>query len=89
MDDAKYKIPANWEETCDGQGCKCMAFSFVECGCPDADWTPSEVYELRAEVNALLEARDVYELWAEVNALLAERANGTQLTERKHNARYL
>ena len=54
MAKAKYTIPANWEETCDGYGCECGARGYFECCCPDADWTPSEVYELRAEVNALL-----------------------------------
>jgi hypothetical protein len=32
----------------DGKGCKCAAHSESECGC-DADWTPQEVYDLRAE----------------------------------------
>lgn len=32
-----------------GKGCKCAAHSQEECGCPDVDWTPREVYELRAE----------------------------------------
>lgn len=34
-----------------GQDCGCHAFSESECGC-DADWTPSEVYELREELTA-------------------------------------
>lgn len=30
-----------------GSGCECGAYSEAECGCPDVDWTPSEVYALR------------------------------------------
>ena len=33
----------------DGKGCKCAAYDQSECGC-DADWTPQEVYDLRAEL---------------------------------------
>jgi len=40
---------------CDGVGCKCEARSEAECGC-DADWTPQEVYDLRAENERLKEA---------------------------------
>ena len=32
-----------------GQDCGCYAYSESECGC-DADWTPSEVYELRGKL---------------------------------------
>jgi hypothetical protein len=39
----------------DGKGCKCAAYSESECGC-DADWTPQEVYDLRAENEQLKEA---------------------------------
>jgi hypothetical protein len=39
----------------DGKGCKCAAYSESECGC-DADWTPQEVYDLRAENERLKEA---------------------------------
>lgn len=39
----------------DGKGCKCAAHSKSECGC-DADWTPQEVYDLRAENERLKEA---------------------------------
>ena len=39
----------------DGKGCKCAAYSESECGC-DADWTPQEVYDLRAENARLKEA---------------------------------
>ncbi len=35
-----------------GKGCECMARSEGECGC-NADWTPSEVYELRKRVAEL------------------------------------
>ena len=34
-----------------GQDCMCHAYSESEFGC-DADWTPSEVYELRAKLKA-------------------------------------
>ena len=34
-----------------GQDCNCHAYSESECGC-DADWTPSEVYELREKLAA-------------------------------------
>jgi len=33
----------------DGKGCNCEARDSSECGC-DADWTPQEVYDLRARV---------------------------------------
>jgi hypothetical protein len=36
----------------DGKGCTCAAHSESECGC-DADWTPQEVYDLRAENDRL------------------------------------
>lgn len=39
----------------DGKGCKCGAYDQSECGC-DADWTPQEVYDLRAENAQLKEA---------------------------------
>jgi hypothetical protein len=39
----------------DGKGCKCAAHSASECGC-DVDWTPQEVYDLRAENERLKEA---------------------------------
>jgi hypothetical protein len=39
----------------DGKGCTCAAHSESECGC-DADWTPQEVYDLRAENERLREA---------------------------------
>jgi len=39
----------------DGEGCKCAAHAEAECGC-DADWTPQEVYDLRAENERLKEA---------------------------------
>lgn len=35
-----------------GQGCTCSAWSANECAC-GADWTPQEVYDLRAENNRL------------------------------------
>ena len=35
-----------------GQGCTCNAWAANECAC-GADWTPQEVYDLRAENNRL------------------------------------
>lgn len=32
---------------CDGKDCTCAAYGPSECAC-DADWTPAEVYRLRA-----------------------------------------
>ena len=37
----------------DGKGCECNASSEGECACKNVDWTPQEVYDLRAE-NAVL-----------------------------------
>jgi len=34
-----------------GQDCECHAYSESECGC-DADWTPTEVYELREKLKS-------------------------------------
>lgn len=34
-----------------GQDCGCYAYSESECGC-GADWTPSEVYELREKLSS-------------------------------------
>lgn len=36
----------------DGKGCKCAARSESECGC-DADWTPQELVDARAEISRL------------------------------------
>ena len=36
----------------DGKGCVCHAYGECECAC-GADWTPQEVYDLRAEVERL------------------------------------
>jgi hypothetical protein len=49
----------------DGKGCKCEAHSESECGC-DADWTPQEVYDLRA-ANAA-----VYGLLADIRAAVGD-----------------
>jgi hypothetical protein len=32
-----------------GEGCQCSAYNESECGC-DVDWTPKEVYELKATI---------------------------------------
>lgn len=57
----------------DGIGCKCFASYQGECAC-DADWTPSEVYELRANINALREALEVYANRDELGSGLAKNA---------------
>ncbi|NBT36107.1 MAG: hypothetical protein EBT03_11345 [Betaproteobacteria bacterium] len=49
----------------DGEGCTCAAHSEAECGC-DADWTPQEVYDLRAENAA------VYGLLADIRAAVGD-----------------
>ena len=49
----------------DGKGCKCAAYSESECAC-DADWTPQEVYDLRA-ANAA-----VYGLLADIRAAVGD-----------------
>jgi hypothetical protein len=38
----------------DGKGCVCCAYNSSECAC-DADWTPQEVIDLRAENKKLRE----------------------------------
>lgn len=38
----------------DGVDCKCAASSYHDCGC-GADWTPSEVYELREKLKVARE----------------------------------
>lgn len=40
-----------------GRECHCAAYSENECAC-GADWTPDEVYELRARVKELVNAID-------------------------------
>lgn len=39
----------------DGKGCKCGAYGSCECGCPDVDWTPQEVYDLRKRLSHLMD----------------------------------
>ena len=41
-----------------GMTCQCGAYNENECGCPDVDWTPSEVYKLRALLTDLCDACD-------------------------------
>ena len=41
----------------DGKGCKCHAHCEHECSC-DADWTPKEVYDLRADLAQRTAERD-------------------------------
>jgi hypothetical protein len=55
----------------DGEGCKCAAHSESECGC-NADWTPQELIDARAEIERLRltdEEREAIE-WAEVAAIV-------------------
>ena len=47
----RYKLPDNWEDTCDGQGCKCGAVSERDCFCKEDYWSPRRLYELMIEVN--------------------------------------
>jgi hypothetical protein len=56
----------------DGKGCQCNAHCEHECCC-DADWTPKEVYDLRAEVAKATAERDA--LAAEVAALTTANAS--------------
>ena len=60
----------------DGKGCKCAAHSESECGC-DADWTPQEVYDLRAENERLKEA---IRRLAEQNATLSMQGGNVTVT---------
>jgi hypothetical protein len=41
----------------DGKGCKCAAYDESECAC-DADWTPQELIDARAEIACLRDALD-------------------------------
>ena len=43
-----------------GRGCTCAAHDSSECGCPDVDWTPIEVYRLR-DTMAKMEYNHRYE----------------------------
>lgn len=37
----------------DGKGCLCAARSSADCACPDVDWTPRELVEVRKELAEL------------------------------------
>ena len=50
---------------CDGLDCRCSARSCGECAC-DADWTPAEVYRLRADVAARSLDADDARRWREL-----------------------
>ena len=55
-DENEQSIPSRGSHRVgDGVGCKCEARSEAECGC-DADWTPQEIYDLRAENERFREA---------------------------------
>ena len=50
---------------CDGRDCECLARSSGDCVC-DADWTPAEVYRLRADVAARSLDADDARRWREL-----------------------
>jgi len=66
----------------DGKDCRCHAHCEHECSC-DADWTPKEVYDLRAELaqrtaerdarevelTALKNAKSLAEMWRELDTI--------------------
>ena len=56
-----------------GRGCRCAARSEADCGCPGVDWSPSEIYDLRA---MLRDARESLafrrQLYRRQNALMNE-----------------
>jgi len=45
----------------DGKGCQCGAYGSYECGCPDVDWTPQEVYDLKAKIIFLEKKLSIYQ----------------------------
>jgi len=45
--------PEELEDYVEGMGCLDGAWNADECACVGVDWTPKEVYELRAEVARL------------------------------------
>lgn len=42
-----------------GKDCKCAASSAADCGCPNADWTPQEVHDLRYQLQQVCRERDI------------------------------
>ena len=62
-----------------GQGCTCNAWSANECAC-GADWTPQEVYDLRAENERLkaelAEAKKDAERWKYARRKICFTDNG-------------
>jgi hypothetical protein len=44
-----------------GEECQCSAYNESECGC-GADWTPKEIYELREQLDRLLDEREQWRL---------------------------
>lgn len=66
--DALGSLPVVSEFRGDGMDCTCMARSSSECAC-DADWTPKEIYQLRADIQQL---RRELELHGEANANLEQ-----------------
>jgi len=46
------------DDYCPGKGCLCGAGRADDCVCDGVDWTPHEVYELRARIKELESSRD-------------------------------
>ena len=72
-----------------GEGCTCNAWCQYECCC-DADWTTTEVYDLRAEIESLKFMLDIYRLQEDVQVKSALSGCGlcpqcSQLTVVKMN----
>ena len=69
-----------------GRECHCAAHSENECAC-GADWTPDEVYELRARIKELEVEKDMwqgrfYVIEAENIALLAKEKQRLAVKQR-------
>jgi len=72
----------NLDEYYAGKGCMCTAYDQSECGCPDVDWTPKEVYVLRAKLadhEAALKAKE-----EEIKALELRHEAEIQVNFDKH-----
>lgn len=69
-----------------GKKCRCEARSSYECGCDDVDWTPKEVYELRADLEF---CRELYKAQtAQLDKMRNERDEAHELLDvevKKHN----
>lgn len=56
----------------DGKGCKCAAYSASDCGCPDVDWTPQEIYDLREKLSTLREENERLKKQVDASRLVQE-----------------